>query len=236
MLTDMLRTCAQSGTARKLADCSACIASKTGTVGKPGSKENLDAWNISYTKEQTCGVWLGNLDNSPISYAGGNQPTQIVKEYFSQINDTSSFICPSSVVEKSIDSTELNENHRVMLSSRYMPERYTQSELFSSFNLPEVSNKFTTLESPNVSSYVLNNNAILEFDAKDYLTYQIKDGTKILKEISGLTGPQKISIALSGEQKSLTLDCFYTLSPDILASKQIKFIKKQPKAKDKWYI
>ena len=237
LLTDMLKTCAQSGTARKLVDLPIEIASKTGTVGKSGSKENLDAWNISYTKEQTCGVWLGNLDNTPISYAGGNQPTVLVHDYFSQIKDSSHFARPSTIVEKSIDSTELNENHRVMLSSIYMPERYTQSEIFSVFNLPsDVSSKFTQIESPSINSYVTENNAVLEFDAKDYISYRIRNGNKTLKEINGTSGKQKITVPLSSSQDTLTIDSFYTLSPDIITSKDIKFVKKPVREKEKWYI
>ena len=237
LLTDMLKTCAKSGTARKLGDLNCEIASKTGTVGKPNSKENLDAWNISYTKDQTCGIWLGNLDNNPISYAGGNEPTQIVKQYFSLINDDSTFIQPNSIVERSIDSTELAENHRVMLSSVYMPERYTQSELFSVFNLPnEVSNKFTKLENPSLKSYVADNNAIIEFNAKDYLTYQIKEDEKVLVEVSGKEGNQVVKIPLKNKEQSMKIESFYTLSPDISTSKTIKFVKKQPREKEKWYI
>ncbi|MBO5394880.1 MAG: transglycosylase domain-containing protein [Clostridia bacterium] len=236
LLTDMLKTCAQSGTARKLVDLPVEIASKTGTVGKSGSKENLDAWNVSYTQAQTCAVWLGNLDNTPISYAGGNQPTAIVKDYFLQIEDDSHFKKPSSVVQKDVDCTELNENHRVMLASPYMPERYTQGEIFSNFNLPEVSTKFTKLENPNFTSYVSGNHAIIEFDAKNYVTYQIKDSSKVLKEVSGLDGRQSISIPLSSSEKTLFIQSFYTLAPDINTVKEIKFVKKEPRVKDKWYI
>ncbi|MBE7073881.1 MAG: hypothetical protein E7379_02180 [Clostridiales bacterium] len=237
LLTDMLKTCAQSGTARKLADLDKEIASKTGTVGKSGNKENLDAWNISYTKSQTCGIWLGNLDNSPISYAGGNQPTLIAKEYFSRIEDDSHFNKPNTIIEKNIDSTELNENHRVMLASIYMPERYTQSELFSVFNLPnDVSNKFTKINNPIIQSYVLDNNAVLEFDSKEYITYKFISDDQTLKEISGVNGKQNISIPLYLLKNNLIIESYYTLAPDISTSKEIKFVKKKTDTKEKWYL
>ncbi|MBQ8444156.1 MAG: hypothetical protein IJX25_02255, partial [Clostridia bacterium] len=133
--------------------------------------------------------------------------------------------------------TELNENHRVMLSSIYMPERYTQSEIFSVFNLPsDVSSKFTQIESPSINSYVTENNAVLEFDAKDYISYRIRNGNKTLKEINGTSGKQKITVPLSSSQDTLTIDSFYTLSPDIITSKDIKFVKKPVREKEKWYI
>ena len=180
LLTDMLKTSAQSGTGKKLSQLNTEIASKTGTVGKSNSKQNLDAWNISYTPEYTCGVWLGNLDNSPIDYTGGNQPTQIVKDFFEKHKTNQLFEKPSSIVEKRIDMTELEENHRIVLANEYMPERYTKTELFSVFNLPKLySDKFATIKTPTIKSKVEDDEAIITFIANDYLTYQIYDNKRI---------------------------------------------------------
>ena len=216
LITDMLRTCATSGTAKKLASLNMDIASKTGTVGKSNSKENLDAWNISYTKEQTCGIWIGNLDNTPINYAGGNQPTEIVKQYFASVKDNSTFTTPESIVEKNIDGTELSENHRIVLANNYIPERYTQKEIFSIFNLPsDVSNKFTSMPKTDFNSKVENNKAIISFNAKDYVTYNFKANDKVLKSISNKNGEQIVTIDLLTPKQTITIDYFYTLSPEI---------------------
>lgn len=238
LLTDMLKTCAQSGTAKKLASLEKDIASKTGTVGKPNSKENLDCWNISYTKEQTCAVWLGNLDNTPITYAGGNQPTQIVKEYFESVEDDSHFDIPSSITEKNIDLSELNENHRVVLANNFMPERYCQKELFSKFNLPnDISTNFTKIEPPNITSKVENGIGIVSIDVKDYLTYNfVKDG-KTIETLSGKNGKQTISLPLAEEKEKIKIEIFYTLSPEIKYEKEIYLIKTHNKNLDeKWFI
>lgn len=238
LLIDMLRTCAQTGTAKKLSSLNIDIASKTGTVGKPNSKENLDCWNVSFTKEQTCAVWLGNLDNSPISYVGGNQPTEVVKNYFTEIDDQSKFSVPNSITEKEIDLSELDENHRVVLANIYMPERYCQKELFSKFNLPcDISSKFTKIEKPNLKSKVENNIAVITLDVKDYLTYKFKKDEKTLEMISGKTGKQIISIPLSKENEKIELEIFYTLSPEIKYNQSINLIKSQSKNLDeKWFI
>lgn len=238
LLTDMLKTCAETGTAKKLASLKKDIASKTGTVGKPNSKENLDAWNIAYTKEQTCGVWLGNLDNTPISYAGGNQPTEIVKSYFKSINDNSHFIIPNNVVERQIDSTELNENHRVVLANIYIPERYTQKELFSTLNLPsDISSKFTKVDKTIFNSRVENNNAIINFEAKDYMTYVfITNNEKTT--ISGKNGAQSVTLPLTQTKQNVEIEYFYTLSPEDKEGENISFIKtnKTQKNNKKWFI
>lgn len=239
LLTDMLRTCAERGTAKKLASLNQDIASKTGTVGKPNSKQNLDAWNVSYTKEQTCGIWLGNLDNTPISYAGGNQPTEIVKNYFESVDDNSQFIKPDNIVERQIDTTELNENHRVVLANTYMPERYTQKEIFSMLNLPsDISNKFTKIDKTTFNSKVENNNAIIDFDAKDYVTYNfITNGKKTT--ISGKNGEQTVTLPLSQAKQSVEVEYYYTLSPEIKETDTISFIKTkktQQNNNKKWFI
>ena len=233
----MLKTCAKTGTAKKLASLDCEIASKTGTVGKSNSKQNLDAWNISYTKEQTCGIWLGELDNSPIDYAGGNQPTEIVKNYFSSVSDNSHFNKPSSIVEKTIDSEELNEEHRVVLANSYIPERYTQTELFSVFNLPnEISSKFTSIEKPIITSKVESGNAIIEFNAKEYITYEIFSENNLINKFSGKNGKQTLLIPLSSSKQKVTINNYYTLSPDIKESQEISFLKKEKRSSDKWYI
>lgn len=240
LVTDMLRTCAKSGTAKKLNSLEMDIASKTGTVGKSNSKLNLDAWNVSYTKDQTCGVWLGNLDNTPISYAGGNQPTEIVKQYFTAIKDTSVFQVPSTIVERDIDQTELNENHRVVLANIYMPERYKHKELFSTLNLPnDISDKFTTLEKLNLTSVVEDNNAIITLNSKSYITYDFIIDGKIIKQISGKEGEQIITLPLNKHKQTVEIAYYYTLDPTISSSESITLIKSKTTQKahsDKWFI
>ena len=239
LITDILKTCAKSGTAKKLASLNKEIAAKTGTVGKSNSKQNLDAWNVSYTKDQTICVWLGNLDNSPISYAGGNQPTEIARRYFSQVEDNSHFSVPSSIVEKDIDATELYENHRIVLAGNSTPERYTQKELFSRFNLPtDISNKFVNMEKQSFKGKVNGSNAEIEFDAKNYITYVFKSNGKTLKEISGLNSKQKVILPLKNQKQTITIDYYITINPDVNESEEITFIKTKQNSsdKDKWFI
>ncbi len=238
LLTDMLKTCAKSGTAKKLSSLDCDIASKTGTVGKPNSKENLDAWNISFTKAQTVGIWLGNLDNKPIQYAGGNQPTQIVKRYFEIIPDDSKFDIPNSIVEKRIDALTLDEDHIVSLANSFTPDRYTQTEIFSNFNLPsDISNKFATVEKAKVSSHVEKGMAILEIEAKDYESYDIIVNGQIVNQIVGKNGKQKLSIPLSTAKQDIIVENYYTLTPENKESQQLSFVKKEKQTPNsKWYI
>lgn len=238
LLTDMLKTCTESGTGKKLAELGMPLASKTGTVGKSGTKQNLDAWNVSYSPNLTCAVWLGNLDNSPIDYTGGNQPTQIVKNFYSKNKESNDFEKPDMIVEKKIDTTELEENHRVVLANDYMPERYTKAEMFSIFNLPKsYSDKFAVAKSPNVTSKVENNEAIMTFVANEYMTYEIYDNSKLVKTLSGQNGKQSVSVPLTKEKQTFVIKSYYTLSPEIEDEKEITFVKKdKPVNNKKWYL
>ena len=238
LLNDMLKSCVEYGTAKKLSDLNIEIASKTGTVGKPNSNENLDAWNISYTKNQTCGIWLGNLDNKPITYAGGNQPTMIVKNYFKKVSDDSTFYKPSCITEKYIDTLELEENHRIFLTNNLIPERYIQKEIFSSFNLPkDISEHFSKIEKTLLQNKVENNKAIIKFDAKNYLTYNIYVDNKLYKSITNKSGEQTISIPLTSTKKDVSFESFYTLQPDLSNIQKISFVNTQKYTEDKkWFI
>ncbi len=238
LLTDMLKTCTESGTGKKLAELGMPLASKTGTVGKSGTKQNLDAWNVSYSPNLTCAVWLGNLDNSPIDYTGGNQPTQIVKNFYSKNKESSDFEKPDMIVEKKIDTTELEENHRVVLANDYMPERYTKAEMFSIFNLPKsYSDKFAVAKCPNVTSKVENNEAIMTFVANEYMTYEIYDNSKLVKTLSGQNGKQSVAVPLTKEKQTFVIKSYYTLSPEIEDEKEITFVKKdKPVNNKKWYL
>jgi len=134
LATKMLTETAKTGTAKKLKNLGIEIASKTGTFGKNG--KNFDAYNISYTPTQTIGIWCGNLDNSPISVVGGNQPTRAVLNFF-EGEKNEPFAAPSSVTECEIDTRALAENHRVVCASKFVPARYKRKSTFSRFNLPE---------------------------------------------------------------------------------------------------
>ena len=81
LTTDMLRSTAKNGTAKKLRSLPFSIAAKTGTVGT--QKGNTDAYALSYTSKDCVAVWLGNADNRYIEYTGGGLPCN----YLLKINE-----------------------------------------------------------------------------------------------------------------------------------------------------
>ena len=242
MINDMLKTCATSGTAKRLAGLECEIASKTGTVGKPGSKLNLDAWNVSYTRDCTCGVWFGNLDNTPISYAGGNQPTEVAKRFFGAIEDSSVFEKPASIVEREIDLIEMEENHRVVLANNFTPERFKVYELFSMFNLPsDVSSKWAKLDKPEFKTVVEDNRVLMTINCKNYIEYDIYQGS--LKEsdkvysISGKDGKQNVSLMLPENKEKFFIVSRYIGMNDNENVFDFEVIRTAKKViKEKWNI
>ena len=241
LLTDMLSTCAKEGTARRLASLEQNLASKTGTVGKKGTRLNLDAWNITYSRDNTCGIWIGNLDNTPISCAGGNQPTEIAKNFFAQIEDASNFTRPDSIVEREIDLTDVEENHRITLANNFTPERYKQTELFSIFNLPESSTKWAKLGKPDFKSSIDGNRLNLTIDCKSYISYDIykgsiKENNKVYS-ISGKSGKQTFTLSVPNEKEKFYIVSNYVghdKNENITEFDVVKTFSKI--GKEKWYI
>ena len=165
----------KNGTAKRLSSLDFNIASKTGTSSI--GKENIDAYNISYTSEDIVGCWIGKIDNTPINVVGGGEPTSFVKNYLEKIyinHQPKNFTMPSSVVMKEIDLSILENEHVVELAGDYLPERYRQQAIFSRFNLPKTNHLDTlTISPPKIQGMAKNGVAEISFEANEYESYEI---------------------------------------------------------------
>ena len=210
------------------------IAAKTGTVGK--GKDNIDAWCVAYTPEEVCATWVGNLDNTPITVAGGNQPARCVKNYFSASTTTSSpFVQPGSVVEREIDLISLENSHKLELASPNTPARFKQSALFSIFNLPkDISQNF--VEIGETKFEVKNNGSTVDitFAPLRHLTYKFYDGKTLIKEISDQTQPQQLQLKVKGKDLKIIVG-FDNKNQKTYDFKLKKEADSQPQ-NDKWFI
>lgn len=251
LMTNILQETAKSGTARKLSDINNTeIASKTGTVGKKNTNGNTDAYNISYTPEEVVGVWFGNLDNKPIFIAGGNQPTEVVKNYInSQKYEKTTFDIPSTIAEAKIDALELEENHRLVLASPYAPERYTKRSLFSRFNMPkEISSNFNEKPKIDASAKVERDQIVLTLNTQKHISYQIeKDGIPY-QTIQNKSGTCTLRLPFSSKECDIIVFATYSTSNENTTSKSdinslssiqtfhLKRSNTTTQPKDKWYI
>ena len=171
LMTDMLKTAAKTGTAKKLRALPFEIAAKTGTVGT--DKGNTDAYALSYTTRDCVGVWLGNADNKPISHTGGGLPCNTLLKINEYLNDfyterdekIKGFSKPKSIVSIVLDKPSYYDTHTILLADEAAPKEYTFTELFKKSAIPL--NKSTSFTFPCVNPpalKVVGNQVNITFD------------------------------------------------------------------------
>ena len=256
LVTDMLKEATKTGTSKILSDIDFDIASKSGTVGI--NNKNYDAWNVCYSSDNVTGVWLGNMDNTPIEYVGGGLPAKICKNYYIEkykSEKPKSFNKPSSITEIEIDLIELRENHHLIKANDYTPARYRKKEYFSRFNEPkDISNNFISIKSPVIKGTIASGQANIMFEAKDYLIYElykIKDNkTELCQVVSGQNG----NVVLKENIENNKIVSYYLISKiknftnnneiiseksntvELISTKDNNMINNENLAKTKWYI
>lgn len=154
LMTDILKSTAQKGTAKKLRNLPFEIAAKTGTVGT--KKGNTDAYALSYTTNDTIGVWFGNADNSFIETTGGGLPCNLLfslneateKEYGRTQRKIAPFYIPKNVAKIALDKTAYYDTHTLLLADDNSPAEYQFQELFKTSAIPL--NKSTSFSNPKI--------------------------------------------------------------------------------------
>jgi len=138
LLTDMLKECAKTGTAKKLGYSGGIIAAKTGTNGDKNG--NTDCYCIAYTPNCTIAVWFGakSADKPIDNNITGSKCCDIINELIKSgvIDTNKDFVQPQSVAYYEIDNTALNETHEVYLADPILPKRYRLRALLSKKHLP----------------------------------------------------------------------------------------------------
>ncbi len=177
-LTDMLKECATQGTAKKLNVLPFEIASKTGTNGNESG--NYDAWNISFTTQNTLCTWYGSQDYKkplPLSVGGGGYPTVTAKHVFASLPIPQNFIEPSGLEYIEIDNFSLKNNHILTLANEKTPLEYRKSVLLPKENYLPVSNYFDNAL-PNDFNVVLGDGEVYIILTKsEKFNYYIKNST-----------------------------------------------------------
>ncbi len=183
LLTDMLKTTAQRGTAKKLRDLPFDVAAKTGTVGTKNG--NTDAYALSYTPQNCLGVWLGNADGRKIEYTGGGLPCNYLKdinEYIYAKNKKAGispepFSPPENVVKIELDKSTYYDTHTILRADENSPAEYRFSELFKKSAIPlnkSTSFTFPCILCPTIS--LTKNGVEIKFNPQSpsYYTYRIE--------------------------------------------------------------
>lgn len=181
LLTDMLKTAAQSGTAKKLRSLPFEIAAKTGTVGT--EKGNTDAYALSYTTRDVVGVWLGNADNSYIESTGGGLPCNYLfsinehlqGSYQTAGKEIENFPIPLSIERVALDKLNYYDTHTILRADGLAPIEYTFSELFKKSASPsKTSDLFTNPSIIPPKLQYSNGNVQIVFHEKSPAFYEYK--------------------------------------------------------------
>ena len=185
LMTSMLETAAQSGTARRVSVEGVPIAAKTGTSGSTETEGNKDAWTVAYNPEYTMCCWMGfdSTDEShslPADVTGGTYPAGLINHLFSYIYRSGSapqFTVPDTIVEARIDLNSLKSGSEPMLASAFTPEEDTSLEYFVKDNAPTVFTDYWAVPEPPDDLQVVNGSGgypRVTFSTKqDYVVYRL---------------------------------------------------------------
>ncbi len=189
LITDILKDCSKTGTAKRLKDFSFDVASKTGTVGKSNSNKNTDAFCISYTTNHTIITYIGDK-NLPSSINGSTYPTLINKSILSNLYKSEkpkNFTKPNTVTTKNIDLIDYKNN----IVSETNNTEISLEEIFSNTFLPKPTDR-----TPNLNLEVFNfenRKPILSFFTSKNYTYNIIRKEKNKEEIISSLNTDEIS-------------------------------------------
>ncbi len=153
LMTSMLQSAVEEGTARRLKIKGVSIAAKTGTSGSDGISGNKDAWTVAYNPDYTICCWMGfdSTDGAhclPSEVTGGTYPAMVVKQMFDCTYGripAPVFLQPDGVVEAIIDAKSLMAGDKPQLASAFTPENERMEEFFLEGDAPNTYSTYWTL-------------------------------------------------------------------------------------------
>lgn len=124
VLTDMMRSVVESGTAKRARALGRPAAGKTGT-----SANYRDVWFIGYTADLVCGVWLGRDNSTPIANAvtGGSAAVPIWLTFMAAAHPPTparDFTIPPNVVFAAVGASAGNQTGWVPFARGTVPTQY----------------------------------------------------------------------------------------------------------------
>lgn len=136
LLTDMLRSVVQDGTAQRLSRIGIDLAAKTGTVGD--ARSNRDIWLCCFNPELAAVVWMGFDDASdghalPADSGGGTFPAELLSEVLYRMyadRPAPTFSVPPGIVRVALDTHTLSQDHVPVLASALTPTGSRRMEYF----------------------------------------------------------------------------------------------------------
>lgn len=180
LMTDMLKTVADSGTAKVLSDIGFDVAGKTGTAGVKSG--NTDALFCGYDTRNTYLFWLGAESSDPLgSEITGNVSARMAKSFLEGAYTTppSNFTRPADIVEKKLDKKTFSEKHALAVAGVDCKQNEAFTELFEIDNCPAVVAETPENDLPPEIKIVCENGIPVIF------ADNLKDNQRLFREFEG---------------------------------------------------
>lgn len=176
LVNNMLKTCAESGTAKRLNDLPFEVASKTGTAQLNG--KNTDLWNVAYTTEHLVVSWCGDATSKGLdgNFSSSFYPTMINKNILQSIyhnRKPSNFSLNENIIKKAVDSIEYSSNHTLALAPDDALERYKLYDLFKVDNLPTTISSTYSAPDFNLTAELTTKGTKINLDVNPLYSYEV---------------------------------------------------------------
>lgn len=226
LMSSMLCSSVEYGTAKNLAVTGVPLAGKTGTSSYDDAVNNKDAWIVAYNPQYVMCCWMGfdktdDIHSLPKGVTGGTYPAELASAFFSEIYEKQKapdFSIPDGIVSVEIDSQVLEEFAEVRLASEDTPEDARITEYYTQDTVPKSSASYLTLTAPSDLSVVADDEGrpLITFTARPQLSYRIcridaASGKET--EIAVIKGKTKVSLTDSSADRDTQY--IYRVSPKL---------------------
>lgn len=182
LVNDILKDCAKTGTAKRLASLNLPVASKTGTASNEHG--NTDLFNVTYSTEHTMLTWVADINKIYLhpTLLSSSQPTDINKgicEFLYKDKPPKDFACPSNIEKFGYDLVEYENNH-IIVQPLQNKDRYIAYDYFKTDFPPQKTQKTNNIE------FVVNvdqTGATISFETKRNEKYKIIKQTNNMKSM-----------------------------------------------------
>lgn len=185
LMTSMLETAADTGTAHRVNVPGVTIAAKTGTSGSTATGGNKDAWTVAYNPAYTMCSWMG-FDSTDVAHSlpsdvtGGTYPAELINKMFAFIyNDSPApqFVKPDTIIQARIDIKSLRTGSEPLLASAFTPDEDTTLEYFVKDRAPTDYTDYWAVPEPPDDLMVVSGSGgyprITFTPKQDYVLYQL---------------------------------------------------------------
>ncbi len=214
LISSMLSSVTEYGTASTLSETGIPLCAKTGTSEYENEDENRDAWIVAYNPEYLFCCWMGydkNDGNTKLEKGttGGTYPAKFAKNIFEKIYENKTapyFELPKGIEAVKIDKDILKSKYTALLASADSKSTYT--EYFLNGNAPKDYALYFYDELPDdFSVNYASIHPIISFTGQKGMIYSIfsTDATGIKKKLTQITGTGSLSsyMDFSGNAEAL---------------------------------